>query len=77
MNYKIIFHTVGRILQFEAIIFIIPLIISIIYGETLNVISFLVAAAIALAIGFVLTYNQKGSNDLLFEKEGFAIVAIA
>ena len=77
MNYRIIFHTVGRILQFEAIIFLIPLIISLIYGESANVLAFLIAAVIALGIGLLLTYVLGKGNRLLFEKEGFAIVAIA
>ena len=55
MNYKIIAHTVGRILQIEALLFMIPLIISIIYLETLNIIAFVISAAIAMPAGSLLS----------------------
>ena len=77
MNYKIIAHTVGRILQIEALLFMTPLIISIIYLETLNIIAFVISAAIAMPAGSLLSYVLGETDKLLFAKEGFAIVAIA
>ena len=76
MNHKIVSYMVGRILQIEALLFILPIIVSLIYGEKC-VVAFLISAVIALGIGILLT-RVFGKNDkLLFAKEGFAIVALA
>ena len=77
MNYRIISHTVGRILQLEAALLLFPLFVSLIYRETNNVIAFLVSAAAALAVGLFLTYVLGKDDKLLFAREGFAIVALA
>lgn len=77
MNYRAISYTVGRILQLEAALFIIPMIVSIIYHESSSVIAFLISSAIALAAGLLLTYILGKNDKLIFAKEGFAIVAIA
>lgn len=76
MNHKIVSYMVGRILQIEALLFILPIIVSLIYSEKC-VVAFLISAVIALGIGILLT-RVFGKNDkLLFAKEGFAIVALA
>jgi Trk-type K+ transport system membrane component len=68
---------VGRILQLESGIFLIPLIISLVYRETFNVLAFVVASVIALVLGLLLTYVLGKNDKMIFAKEGFAIVAIA
>ena len=76
MNHKIVSYMVGRILQIEALLFILPIIVSLIYGEKC-VVALIISAVIALGIGILLT-RVFGKNDkLLFAKEGFAIVALA
>lgn len=76
MNHKVVSYMVGRILQIEALLFIIPIITSLIYGEKC-VVALIISAVIALGIGILLT-RVFGKNDkLLFAKEGFAIVALA
>ncbi|MBQ8403546.1 MAG: TrkH family potassium uptake protein [Clostridia bacterium] len=77
MNYRIISHTVGRILQLEAALLLLPLFVSLLYRETDNVIAFLISAAAALAVGLLLTYVLGKDDRLLFAREGFAIVALA
>lgn len=64
MNYRAISYTVGRILQLEAALFVVPMIVSIIYQESSSVIAFLISSAIALAAGLLLTYIL-GKNDKL------------
>ncbi len=76
MNYRIISHTVGRILQLEAALLLLPLFVSLIYRETDNVIAFLISAAVSLAVGLLLTYILGKNDKLLFAREGFAIVAL-
>lgn len=76
MNHKVVSYMVGRILQIEALLFILPIIVSLIYGEKC-VVALIISAVIALGIGILLT-RVFGKNDkLLFAKEGFAIVALA
>ena len=80
MNYRIVFYVVGRILQLEAALFMLPALVSLIYIEddgTTPIWAFLIAAAIALAAGLLLTYVLGKNNKLLFAREGFAIVSIA
>ena len=80
MNFRIVSYVVGRILQLEAVLFMLPLIVSLIYSGTDGLIpvwSFLIAAAISLGAGLLLTYVIGKNNKLLFAREGFAIVALA
>ena len=55
MNYRTIAHTVGVILQFEALFLLPSLIISLIYGETRSVYAFIISAVVSLLIGILLT----------------------
>ena len=56
MNFKIVSYIVGRIMQLEAVLFMLPLAVSLIYGEKTSAFSFLISALIALAIGFFLVH---------------------
>ncbi len=64
-------------MQLEAAILLLPLFVSLFYGELYNVIAFLFSALISLILGLVLTYILGKDDKLLFAREGFAIVAIA
>lgn len=77
MNYKVVSYTVGRIMQLEAALFMLPLAVSVIYGEKTGAGAFLISAAIALGIGLLLTYVLGKNDKLIFAREGFAIVALA
>lgn len=83
MNYRIVSYVVGRILQIEAAIFMLPMLVSVIYlredGDKAvsAIIAFAVSAAISLAVGLFLTYVLGKNNKLLFAREGFAIVSLA
>ena len=62
MNYRIVSYVVGRILQIEAAIFMLPMLVSVIYlgadGDKAPraIFAFAVSAAISLAAGLFLTY---------------------
>ena len=67
---------VGRILHIEALLLMLPLVVSLIYREKCAV-AFLITILIAIAVGILLT-KLFGKNDkMIFAKEGFAIVALA
>lgn len=76
MKYKIVFYTVGRVMLFEAALLMIPLAVSLIFGESCAV-SFVISALIAAALGFALTMLCRGAEKNIFIREGLAIVALS
>lgn len=50
MKIKLVFHTVGRVLLLEAALMLLPLAVSLIYGESCSL-SFVISAAAAAAVG--------------------------
>ncbi len=77
MNRKMVFYTTGHILILEAILFMLPLLCSVIYNETSSVIAFAISSGIALGVGLIISALSYTKNKLIFAKEGFAIVALA
>ena len=73
MNFRIIKRTLGWLLLFEAIFFIVPIITGIIYRET-QTWSFVWTMLICLGVGGLLVFG-KVKNTALYAKEGFVIVA--
>ncbi len=76
MNRKMIFYMLGKILELEAVIMLIPLITSVIYGEK-SIWAFLITIAFALLVGIALTFLNKPRDKTFFAKEGFVIVALS
>lgn len=75
MNYSMIRSTVGKILQVEGVLMVLPLLVSVIYRER-DWVSFAIVAGLLVAIGLVL--NIKKPNDkVIRESEGFIIVALS
>lgn len=77
MNRKMVFYTTGHILILEAILFMLPLLCSVIYKETSSVIAFAISAGIAFGVGVLMSALSYTKNRLIFAKDGFAIVALA
>ena len=75
MNYQIIKRTLGWILLFEALFFLVPIITAIVYKET-ALTSFLVAMSLCVGIGVVLLI-KKPTNESIYAKEGFVIVSLS
>ncbi len=76
MNRRIIFYMLGQILKVEAVLMLLPLICSVIYGEK-SAITFVITIALALLLGFLLTLFNKPKDKTFFAKEGFVIVALS
>ena len=55
MNYRVILHTLGWVLNIEAAAMVLPLVCSLLYGEMPMVKIFLVCIAICLSFGVILT----------------------
>ena len=75
MNYKMIFYTLGQILKLEAALLVLPLAVSIIYGEN-QILAFIIPMAALVAIGFGLTIKKPEKNNF-YAKEGFVIVGLS
>ena len=74
MNIKAVLNTLGRLLQVEAALMILPLIVALICGEDAN--PFLLTILIVGIVGTVFTMIKK-KNSLTFEREGFIIVSLS
>ncbi len=77
MNRRMVFYMVGRILKLEAALMLLPLICALCYKELDIVATFLATVAIALIVGFGLTFFNKPKDKTFFAREGFAIVALS
>ena len=71
-----VIHMVGRILEIEAMLFLAPLVCSLIYGETKIALWFILCAAAAFVLGFAAS-RVKTVRREIFAKEGFLIVTVA
>lgn len=76
MNLKKVFKILGKIMILEGLLMIIPLIVSFCYGEELiSKLAFIVPVLTLLILGFSLQL-LKPKRDNLYQKEGFALVAL-
>lgn len=75
MNFRVIKRTLGFLLIFEAVFFLVPLLTALVYGEQEGV-DFLICILICLAVGWLLTLG-KVKNQTVYAKEGFVIVALS
>ena len=74
MNYKMVIHTVGQVVLLEAAMLVLPLLVSLYYGDGCAL-PYLQTIAIALAVGGSLTLLCRPKNHSVFAREGFAIVS--
>lgn len=70
-----VFYTVGRIALATALLLLLPALVSLIYRESCGW-SFLVTVGIALAISAALTFLSRPKSQVIYAREGFAIVAL-
>ena len=76
MNHKMIRYTLGTILFFEAIFFIIPIITALCFKEWQALRATAITAGMCLAVSIPMSY-KKPKNTKLFAKEGFVIVSLS
>mgnify|MGYP004625065609 CR=1 FL=1 len=76
MNYRIILHTLGWVLNLEALALALPLICAAVTGEQSYIPLFAVCMAICAVIGVSLTLRTP-KNKTMYSKEGFVTVALA
>ncbi len=76
MNYRMIANMVGRLLLLEAALLLLPVAVSLLYGES-SVWALLIAAVMALALGCGLTLLIRAKDKTIYAKEGFVIVSLS
>ena len=76
MNRKMIFNTVGKITVLEALLLLLPALVSLLYRESC-VFSILIAAAVSAAVGGLLLLVSKPKDREIYAKDGFVITALA
>ncbi len=75
MNRAMIKYSLGKMLQIESILLLLPFAIALYYND-LGKIPFLLSIIISFLIGSLLSY-KKPTNQVIYAKEGFALVALA
>jgi trk system potassium uptake protein TrkH len=76
MNFSIIRRTLGFLLLFEAIFFLIPAVTAVCYQEWQPLLAFVACIAICGGVGGLCVLKQP-KNRNMYAKEGFAIVALS
>ena len=75
MNLKKVINVIGKLMQAEAVLLLLPLLVSLIYRES-SAFAFAVTAGASLVVGTLLTIFIKPKNHTIYAREGFAIVAL-
>ncbi len=76
MNYKLLGRVLGKIMIMESVLMLAPLIVSFLYEEQLkNKIAFIVPIVVLATLG-ILMQKPKPIRKSLYQKEGFALVAM-
>ena len=75
MNFKMVTKTVGRLLKAEALLMLLPLMVSVYYKENILYVYGIVIGLI-LAVGTLMTM-PKPETKTIYAREGFAIVSLS
>ena len=75
MNYRVVFKLLGNVLKYELILLLIPLCISVYYGEG-DAFSFFITIILMAPVSFLLCKIKAKKNDI-YGKEGFLTVGLA
>ena len=75
MNHRMIGFVLGRILIVEGALLLLPLVVSLIYGEA--ALPFILPACLTALAGLLLCRGKSPRRTTLFARDGFAVVALA
>ncbi|MCH5272832.1 MAG: TrkH family potassium uptake protein [Lachnospiraceae bacterium] len=76
MNYLMIFHILGWVIQLEGIFFLPPAITGFCYGEITDALIYLALGVGCMVLGRLFRL-RKSSNSIFYAKEGFVVVALS
>jgi len=71
-----VFYVIGQIICAEAVLLLLPLIVSAVYAESCAF-SFMITIAAATVIGLCMVLIFKPKSKVIYSKEGFVIVALS
>lgn len=77
MNIKRICYTLGKIIALEGILFALPIVTALWYGESKTALAFIITMASALILGSGMTFLTRKSDHTIYAREGFVITAAA
>ena len=77
MNQKFVFYTFGRIVQTIGLLMLLPAVVSLVYKEYISLFAFLVTIVGSLVAGTLISVIFKTKNNVIYAKEGFALVSLA
>lgn len=75
MNYKMVLKTVGRLLQAEALLLFLPMMVSAYYKEKIEYV-FLITIGLLFVTSFFMTF-PKTENKRIYAREGFLVVSLS
>lgn len=75
MNHKFVIYTVGRVVLIEAALLVLPLAVSLLYGESCAL-DFALTIVVALGVGSLLSLLCRGKHGDISIKDGFMVVAL-
>ena len=76
MNFKKLLRILGKIMILEGTLMVLPLIVTFIYRESLwNILAFLIPIVLLVGFGFLFQL-LKPKRNVIYQKEGFALVAL-
>lgn len=76
MNHRMVFNTIGKMVWAEAILLVLPYVVSLIYKEACAS-SILITIGVAAVIGTLLLLVFKKKDDVIYSKEGFLTVSLS
>ena len=77
MNRRMVAYRLGQLLMLESVLFLLPIVTALIYQEWLCLICFVITAAAAMIIGFLIRLFFKPKSQVIYAKEGFVLVTLA
>ena len=75
MNQKFVIFTVGRVVLIEAALLVLPLAVSLLYGESCAL-DFALTIVVALGVGSLLSLLCRGKHGDISIKDSFMVVAL-
>lgn len=77
MNRKLVFNYLGKISVASGALMSVPAICALVFGEYTSLFAFVSVAVFSVILGLAVCRIFRPKNQLMFAKEGFAIVALA
>lgn len=75
INFKMVLRVIGWLLTIEALFMLIPIGVSIYFGETREALMLGLSAAITLLSGLAMTWGLRDSNNVMRKREGILLTS--